>query len=236
MMALYRYGPSAEKHFGSQNFFSIYFLSGILGICIGLIFGEYSGPGIGASGAVFGIMGSFLAIKLAECHDFRRALKNSEVHGISMFIAINFLLCFLLGNVDHWGHLGGLIAGTGYGFMFEIWRKRKTLGLSILVLSLLVTVGAIVGSRWMIWNPHYYIHQGLVAEERGRDDEAKKFFELAVERGKFWRSQAAVIELLDAAQIERKRGNLEREERYYTLIPLVSPKKFLLKISTQDPD
>jgi len=58
MLSLYFFGPRVEERLGSRRFIILYFLSGISGAILSMIFAPYA-PIVGASGAVFGIMLAF---------------------------------------------------------------------------------------------------------------------------------------------------------------------------------
>eukprot|EP00962_Isochrysis_galbana_P034090 scaffold11486_cov103-Isochrysis_galbana.AAC.3 len=58
--SLFYLGPTAERVFGSEAFLLIFLLSGIGGNLLGLQFGAVRGMSVGASGAVFGLMGGLV--------------------------------------------------------------------------------------------------------------------------------------------------------------------------------
>jgi membrane associated rhomboid family serine protease len=61
-----------------------------------------NGYSIGASGAVFGLFGAFIAVGNRI---------GVEVKSIYVIVAINFAIGFTIGGVDWHAHLGGLIGG-----------------------------------------------------------------------------------------------------------------------------
>lgn len=225
MLWLYRLGPTLETHFGPYNFGSIYFLSGLGGICLSQLFG--GGTSVGASGCVFGMMGALLAIRVAAAYDLRRAMRSSEVRETAFYIGLLFFICFFIPHVDHWGHLGGLILGFLYGWLFERWRKQQRVGLALIFALVALTVAGVVACRWTVFNPHYHVHKGIVAEIKGNPDEADAHFNNAVEWGKVWRSENAMYELYDQLLKARARGEYERAEKFALVLPFVAPRKFL---------
>jgi len=105
MYALYAIGPVIENFFGRWRYLAIYFFSGI---CSSLL-SFYMSPGIsiGASGAIFGILGACLIFALKMKN---RIGKDFLVNVVSV-ITINLFIGFSLSMVDNYGHLGGLIGG-----------------------------------------------------------------------------------------------------------------------------
>ena len=119
MMGLYFLGPETERALGTNRFFALYFLSGVLG---GLGWSLLASGGItcvGASGAIFGILGAYAAL-----------YPNREMILIFLpFVPIKAWLFVLLlgayefmhtlsfgsgGHVANSAHLGGGIAGYIY--------------------------------------------------------------------------------------------------------------------------
>jgi membrane associated rhomboid family serine protease len=225
MLWLYRLGPTLEMHFGPYNFGSIYFLSGLGCICLSQIFG--GGTSVGASGCVFGMLGALLAIRVAAAYDLRRALRSSEVRDTAFYIGLLFFICFFIPHVDHWGHLGGLILGFLYGWLFESWRKRKRIGLAVVLALVALTASGVAACRWMVFNPHYHVHMGIVAEIKGNPEEADRHFNKAIEWSKLWRSENAMRELYRQQQAAREKGEYRRAEKFNLLLYFVAPRKYL---------
>lgn len=185
-MSLWQVGPGAEMYFGSANFGTIYILSGVSGFCFSQIFG--GNLSIGASCSLFGILGAILAIKVLAAPILKNAWKNSDVRQQVYFLLAYLLIGFsgMLGNVDNWGHLGGLIVGILVGLMFELWRKNHPHRFLCISAVLLVVTGIVCAARWSIFNPTYHVYMAVVAKEEGRDAESQKEFEKAIEWSKFW--------------------------------------------------
>ncbi len=95
-------GGPIETLLGRSKFLIIFFASLIGGSIASAIFLGYNGYSIGASGAVFGLFGSWIIIG-------RRI--GAEVKSTLVIIGLNFVLGFTIGGVDWRAHLGGLIAG-----------------------------------------------------------------------------------------------------------------------------
>jgi membrane associated rhomboid family serine protease len=102
MLALHSLGTPIETLLGRSKFLIIFFASLIGGSIASAIFLGYNGYSIGASGAVFGLFGSWIIIG-------RRI--GAEVKSTLVIIGLNFVLGFTIGGVDWRAHLGGLIAG-----------------------------------------------------------------------------------------------------------------------------
>ena len=90
---------------GRARFLALYFISGLAGAALVLWLGpEYTvGGTLGASGAIFGLMGALAVIALKV---------HGDVRGVMTWIGINFALTFLIANISWQGHLGGFLAGA----------------------------------------------------------------------------------------------------------------------------
>jgi len=117
--ALYVYGPIVEKLYGKIRFAVIYILSGLMGSLFSYILSP--NPAAGASGAIFGLMGSLLYFRKRNRTLFQRTFGP----GLFIVIGINLLLGFIQPGIDNWGHIGGLIGGFLAANAVGLYRERK---------------------------------------------------------------------------------------------------------------
>ena len=105
--ALYVIGAQVENYLGRVKFLIIYLVAGISGALFSMIFGgNYAS--IGASGAIFGLMGALVYFG----YHYRVYLGNVVKSQIIPLIVLNLILGFCLSGVDNFAHIGGLIGGT----------------------------------------------------------------------------------------------------------------------------
>lgn len=103
MYALFLFGPPLEAALGRVRFSALYFISAMGGSALSYAFSDPGRPSLGASGAVFGLLGAFLIVNRKLGYD------NA---GVLVLLAINFAFGFIARNIDWRAHLGGLIAGV----------------------------------------------------------------------------------------------------------------------------
>jgi membrane associated rhomboid family serine protease len=103
MLALYVLGPQLELVIGRARFLALYLLSALTGSALVYWAAEPSQSTVGASGAIFGLMGALLVIALK--------LKG-DVQQILVWIGINFVLTVFISNISWQGHLGGFVGGV----------------------------------------------------------------------------------------------------------------------------
>jgi rhomboid protease GluP len=112
---LYQLGTLYEALFGSKRFAAIYFATGIVaGLASALL---HPGPAVGASGAVFGIMGAFF-FSIWRSPLYRHQPWTRSLLGQLLFwIAVNIYIGYRLPFIDNTAHVGGLIAGLILGLI-----------------------------------------------------------------------------------------------------------------------
>jgi membrane associated rhomboid family serine protease len=104
MLALYILGQMVEPALGRLRFGLLYFVSLLCGSFGALLLSPDSLT-VGASGAVFGLMGG--AAIVARNRGF--SLMES---GLGLWIGINLLITFTIPRISIGGHLGGIVGGA----------------------------------------------------------------------------------------------------------------------------
>lgn len=120
MYALLSIGGLLERHYGYVRFIALYFLSAFSGNVFSFLFTGENGYSIGASTAVFGLIGAQLIFFYQNRQLFgsyaRQAISNTL-----FVIAIN-LFIGLAPSIDNWGHVGGLLGGAMFAwFASPMW-------------------------------------------------------------------------------------------------------------------
>jgi membrane associated rhomboid family serine protease len=139
MYLLYLLGLMLEPAIGSVRFAAVYFTALLAGSCGALI--ATGGASLGASGAVFGLMGAMVV----ELRARRLSVMESGIGGL---IVINLIFSFVLANISVGAHIGGLIGGALAGLALRSAGERhKAFGLlACLALSAVAVAGAIAVS------------------------------------------------------------------------------------------
>ncbi len=123
MMALFFFGIYLEKKISKRNYLLIFFLAGIIGnILYMLTATDPTISALGASGAIYGIMGT-LAVLEPKSVVFVYGIPMPMFVAAILWFALNFFS--LLGpDIGYGAHIGGLIFGIAAGFYFR-FRLRK---------------------------------------------------------------------------------------------------------------
>ena len=125
MYGLLFIGIFLEPLLGSKKFTSFYIVTGIIA-SLASIWWHQAVVSVGASGAIFGMFGIFLALLLTNL--FPKTFQKSFLLSMSIFIGYN-LLIGLTGGIDNAAHIGGLISGIIIGFM--IYPTLKNIKINI---------------------------------------------------------------------------------------------------------
>ncbi|NJP07003.1 MAG: rhomboid family intramembrane serine protease [Chloroflexaceae bacterium] len=114
--ALFILGTENERIYGTLRFLVIYFLAGFSGSIAS--YGLSSAPSVGASGAIFGLIGS-LGIFFYQSRGILGDIGRNQLQGIIVVAVINIVFGFTIGGgiIDNYAHLGGLAGGTLAGWL-----------------------------------------------------------------------------------------------------------------------
>ena len=106
MYSLYVIGTQLESFLGKIKYLIVYLLSGLAGSVLSIFFSNSFS--VGASGAIFGLLGSLLYFG----YHYRVYLDSVIKSQIIPLIIFNLMLGFMLRGIDNWAHIGGLIGGV----------------------------------------------------------------------------------------------------------------------------
>ena len=119
MFALYVLGGLLEPAIGKLRFALIYFVSLLAGSFGALLLTAPSVPTVGASGAVFGMMGAAIVV-------MRNRGINPMESGLGLWLGLNLAITFLIPGISIGGHIGGLVGGTLAALlMFELGDRFR---------------------------------------------------------------------------------------------------------------
>jgi membrane associated rhomboid family serine protease len=147
MVGLYWFGSLLEQRIGAARYLLLYLVSGLAGSAGALLWSNgFLTPTVGASGAIFGILGAGLVLERQRDYVF-----GGSAMGV---ILINFVLTFSISSISKGGHIGGLLGGilcalglTRFGRGHAAYGRPGVLGVATIVL---VGVASIAIAYWRV--------------------------------------------------------------------------------------
>lgn len=120
MWALWLFGPTLERRFGTLSFASLYLAAGLNGAALFHLVGR-TGPAVGASGAIFGLFGALLAASYRQRH----TPAGRAVFGqLMLLLVLNLSLPLIVPRIAWEAHLGGLVAGFVLAAVWDRMPRR----------------------------------------------------------------------------------------------------------------
>jgi membrane associated rhomboid family serine protease len=132
MLVLWLIGPPVEEYFGHARYLLLYLVSGLAGSAGAFIFSG-GAPTVGASGAIFGIMGAALVLERRRIWVF-----GGQALGL---VVVNLIITFAIPGISIGGHIGGLIGGGICALAFSSFRRSPALATLSMAAVGVVSVG-----------------------------------------------------------------------------------------------
>jgi len=147
MVGLYWFGSLLEERIGAARYLMLYLVSGLAGSAGALLWSNgFLTPTVGASGAIFGILGAGLVLERQRDYVF-----GGSAMGV---ILINFVLTFSISSISKGGHIGGLVGGilcalglTRFGRGHAAYGRPGLIGIATIVF---VGVASIAIAYWRV--------------------------------------------------------------------------------------
>lgn len=145
--SLYSTGPAVESWFGRARFTSLYVFAGVTGNLLSFLCTPT--PSVGASGAIFGLVGA-TAVLLMRHRKILGARSRRGLNSLAYIVLVNFGMGMSPGSrVDNFGHLGGLLGGIIFAWLFGprlvVGRDGKLVDVPM---ATMLVKGARDGSLW----------------------------------------------------------------------------------------
>ncbi len=140
MYSLFLFGSVLEPMIGKLRFISLYMIA-MLGGGVGVLLLAPESAVVGASGAIFGLMGAYLILLRAVGGN------ASQMYAV---IGINLVFGFIQPGIAWQAHVGGLIAGVLVAYIFALTRKKDQL---LMQIAAVAAVAGFLLATWAIIAP-----------------------------------------------------------------------------------
>ncbi len=147
-LSLYWFGASIERIFGSRKFLILFMATGILANIVSFV--HLKEPSLGASGAIFGLVGAGLIFPIRWRSLVNERARRSILTQLTIITVLNLAIDSSIPGIDNWAHIGGLAAGAVIGFFIlpealdgrPLNKNRETMTTALAIFFVLVAVAA----------------------------------------------------------------------------------------------
>jgi membrane associated rhomboid family serine protease len=140
---LWIFGIEIERQIGRLSALAVFLVTGVFAGATSYAFAAGFAIAVGASGAIFGLVGAFIAYNYLRRH---HVMAQARLRGALTMLLINLVIGFSIPAIDWRAHLGGLVAGLVAGFAVDPSRPvalRRTFAAVGLVALLLAAVALV---------------------------------------------------------------------------------------------
>ncbi|MGA4513592.1 rhomboid family intramembrane serine protease [Staphylococcus caledonicus] len=134
MLSLYIFGKIVESIIGPLKMLGVYLISGLLGNFISLSFNLHT-ISVGASGAIFGLIGAIFAMMFVSKNFNRKVLGQ-----VLIALLVLIVLSLFMSNVNIMAHLGGFVGGVLIILIGYYFNENRNLFWIFLILLLIIFV------------------------------------------------------------------------------------------------
>jgi membrane associated rhomboid family serine protease len=138
---LWIFGNVIEDEIGRIAMLGVFFATGIFAGAASYAFAPGFIIAVGASGAIFGLVGAFIAYNYRRRHQF---LAQARLRAAASMLLLNLIIGFTIPAIDWRAHLGGVVAGVAAGFAVDPARPRTARRAYAIVGLLLIVVAAVI--------------------------------------------------------------------------------------------
>lgn len=154
MYALVYIGSLLEPYMGKWKFLLVYIVTGIYSSVVSLWWHEEPTVAAGASGAIFGLYGVFLAMLTTNL--IEKSQRKALFASIGVFTLYNIIYGAGGNNIDNAAHIGGLVTGIILGYALTPGLKNGADHFTRYGLTLIVSIGLLGGAAYSFSNINNY--------------------------------------------------------------------------------
>lgn len=144
LVILYWIGRLLEQAIGSWRYLGLFLVTDVIGNLFGMAFGSVNVISAGASGAIYGLFGTFIVLGvLARWQGFW----GDQARTIGVLVILSMATSLFASNIDLWAHIGGVLGGivfTPILISHRVLANRFKMPELVRSLSIIVTIGMVV--------------------------------------------------------------------------------------------
>jgi membrane associated rhomboid family serine protease len=137
---LWIFGNAIEHEIGRAEMLGVFLATGVFAGAASFAFASEPTVAVGASGAIFGLVGAFITYNYLRRH---HAIAQARLRAALSMLVLNLIIGFSIPSIDWRAHLGGLVAGVVAGLAVDPSRRPSTRRITA-VLGLIGILGAAI--------------------------------------------------------------------------------------------
>ena len=115
MVSLLIFGAYVELNYSKYQFLILYFISGLIGSFFSMLLLPLNVISLGASGAIFGLIGAAFSILIVE--------RNTPLIFLGLIYVFYFVFSSFSPGINYFAHIFGLLGGLVMGYLFKRGKK-----------------------------------------------------------------------------------------------------------------
>lgn len=153
-------GMNVERAFGQPRLLATYIVSGITGNILSAI--QSPNPAVGASGAIFGLVGAYYTF-LSRNQELFGSAGHMQKSALIETIGFNLLLGMTNPMIDNWGHIGGFIGGVGMAWLVgpKLYVARIPIGDDNLAVGGFGAGKVVIDRPTLTFQTPYFMEEGM---------------------------------------------------------------------------
>ncbi len=148
VVSLWVIGRLAENVFGSLRAAALFCACGLSGAVFSYVLGP-PGVSVGASGAIFGMLGAVLAELAAHRGQLAQARRSGLFGALTLVLVATLAIGMLVPGIDQWAHVGGVVSGVVIGRGLSL---RHRVGRAAAPVAALVVCSMLGLWAWGAWS------------------------------------------------------------------------------------
>ena len=172
MWCLWNLGALCERLYGHATFAAVYLITGLASSLVS-VWWHPAIPSVGASGAIFGIVGALMASYFLGEFSLPRFAIRAHLRSLVFFSVYSLIIGPFFGRIDNAAHIGGLVTGLLFGALIALIAPGRGLfpRIAVVLAVSLVVLGC---GGWLYRSRSYLIHyqRGMASLQQGRMDQA----------------------------------------------------------------
>lgn len=151
VVSLWVIGRLAENVFGTLRAAALFCVCGLSGAVVSYLLGP-PGVSVGASGAIFGMLGAVLAELAVHRSQLAQARRSGLFGALTLVLVATLAIGMLVPGIDQWAHVGGVVSGVVLGRGLSLRHRLGRAATPVAGLAVALMMGLWAWGAWSAWH------------------------------------------------------------------------------------